>query len=254
MIQRIEELSMNAIPSLSTTFHKGWIIRRSENLSKRANSVYPLYDTADHMDSSIEACQAYYQAYGQQTIFKITELPSALALDKKLIKKNYQQVATTNILTLSLDTISPRKTLRSLGADYSLKIYDHFDKDWFDAYIRLNTIDPNKKEIFRKMLHTSPCHIMAIALYHKDDIIGIGYGAGEDGYVGIYGIAISEEYRQNGYGILLMDSLHKSAYDTGHHTAYLMVVDENSIAKNLYAKLGYSHLYKYWYRIEPQSI
>lgn len=254
MIQRIEELSMNAIPSLSTTFHKGWIMRRSDKLSKRANSVYPLYDATDNMDSSIKRCEAYYHAHNQQTIFKITELPAALSVDEKLIEKNYKQVAITNILTLALENLSPSITSQELESDYSLEIYDHLDPSWFDAYIKLNKIDSNKKDIFKSMLHSTSCEIMAIALYYKGDIIGIGYGAGEDGYLGVYGIAISEDYRQRGLGLLLMNSLHRSACDTGYHTAYLMVVDDNKIAKNLYAKLGYSHLYKYWYRVESESL
>ena len=43
MIQRIEELSMNALPALSTVLVNGWVIRFSDGCSKRANSVNPIY-------------------------------------------------------------------------------------------------------------------------------------------------------------------------------------------------------------------
>jgi hypothetical protein len=39
----IEELSMNAWPSIQTVLLDGWILRMSNGYTKRANSVNPLY-------------------------------------------------------------------------------------------------------------------------------------------------------------------------------------------------------------------
>ena len=44
MIQKIEELSMNAFPALSTVLVNGWILRFSDGYARRANSVNLIYD------------------------------------------------------------------------------------------------------------------------------------------------------------------------------------------------------------------
>jgi len=51
MIQRIEELSMNALPALSTVFLNGWILRFSNGYTRRANSVNPIYPSIQYKHS-----------------------------------------------------------------------------------------------------------------------------------------------------------------------------------------------------------
>jgi len=40
----------------------------------------------------------------------------------------------------------------------------------------------------------------------------------------------------------------EKAEETGIKKAYLAVVNDNTIAKKIYDKLGFKEIYKYWYR------
>ena len=42
LMQKIEELSMNALPAMQTQIYDGWVIRFADGYTKRANSINPI--------------------------------------------------------------------------------------------------------------------------------------------------------------------------------------------------------------------
>lgn len=78
--------------------------------------------------------------------------------------------------------------------------------------------------------------------------VGCGYGAIERGYIGIFDIMVDKNYRGKGYGQDIMDGILSTAFEQGVHNAYLAVVVGNTPAENLYQKLGFTEIYRYWYR------
>ena len=53
MIQEIEELSMNAWPSLQTLLLDGWVLRFAAGYTRRANAVCPLFAGARRQDPGL---------------------------------------------------------------------------------------------------------------------------------------------------------------------------------------------------------
>ncbi len=78
-IQLIEELSLNANPSLNTLYYDGWYLRFAENFTSRANSVNILNPSTLPIADKIRHCEKIYTQQNQPTIFKIT--PISLELD-----------------------------------------------------------------------------------------------------------------------------------------------------------------------------
>lgn len=81
-----------------------------------------------------------------------------------------------------------------------------------------------------------------------DIAVGYGYGVINNGYIGIYNIHVEKPFRGKGYGKAVMNSILYEAKKLGAKTAYLQVVKGNSVAENLYNKLGFKEVYCYWYR------
>ena len=77
---------------------------------------------------------------------------------------------------------------------------------------------------------------------------GCGYGVIEKGFVGLFDIVVKEEYRGKGYGKEIVEAILTKANKTGIKKAYLSVVNNNIIAQNMYGKIGFKEIYKYWYR------
>jgi len=51
-----------------------------------------------------------------------------------------------------------------------------------------------------------------------------------------------------GYGKEIVETLLAKAMEKGIKKAHLSVVNDNTVAKALYEKLGFKEIYKYWYR------
>ena len=54
IITQLEELSINAWPSLQTMLYDGWVLRFSDGYTKRANSSNPLYGGVLSVDEKID--------------------------------------------------------------------------------------------------------------------------------------------------------------------------------------------------------
>jgi ribosomal protein S18 acetylase RimI-like enzyme len=83
--------------------------------------------------------------------------------------------------------------------------------------------------------------------------VGCGYGVIEKGFVGLFDIAVKEEYRGKGYGNEIVEKILAKANEAKKKKAHLSVVNNNIIAKNMYGKIGFKEIYKYWYRKKDQK-
>jgi hypothetical protein len=64
VIRSLEELSLNAWPSLQTLLYDGWVLRFANGYTKRANSVNPLYHSGTDVTEKTETCERLYRGKG----------------------------------------------------------------------------------------------------------------------------------------------------------------------------------------------
>lgn len=102
IIQKIEELSINALPALETLFVDGWLLRFSNGYSKRANSINPLYATQEIVSEKIKKVEQIYQARNLPVMFKLTPQVFHENLDDVLEQAEYSLEGLTSIQLLSL--------------------------------------------------------------------------------------------------------------------------------------------------------
>jgi ribosomal protein S18 acetylase RimI-like enzyme len=65
---------------------------------------------------------------------------------------------------------------------------------------------------------------------------------------GIFDIIVAKNERGAGYGQEIMTGILNAANHEKVKKAYLSVVVGNVSAENLYQKLGFTEIYRYWYR------
>jgi GNAT superfamily N-acetyltransferase len=80
-------------------------------------------------------------------------------------------------------------------------------------------------------------------------IVACGLGVLEGESVGLYDIVTDPNRRRKGFSYALILNMLHWAKQNGATQAYLSVEANNSPALGLYAKLGFTEVYRYWYRV-----
>jgi RimJ/RimL family protein N-acetyltransferase len=237
----IEELSMNARPSIQTILLDGWILRMANGYTKRANSVNPLYSFDNSLDEKIKYCENIYQKNNLPTVFKIIDCAEHKKIDQRLEQLNYEKRDLTSVQLLdniAQEHYEPAK----------ININIPFTEEWKNCFYHCGKIDTIKTiETIELMLKNIKGDIITVHKKEKE-FTGCGYGIIEKAFAGIFDIIVKEEYRGQGYGKEIVKTILTKAKEAGAEKAYLQVVNNNTIAKELYKKLGFKEIYKYWYR------
>lgn len=239
----IEELSLNHWQPLSTLLYDGWVLRFANGYTKRANSINPiLYSTGD-LNIKIKECEKIYSSNHLLTTYKITPFTSPANLDDILEGMGYSLVDTTSVQTLALNNINePLLT--------SVQISETLTTEWLVNFCRLNNVNGEYKTVMERMLNNIRTTKGFISLYYEEQVIACGLGVIEREYIGLYDIVTDPDYRNRGFGEQMILNLLKWGKENGAKYSYLAVVLNNEPALRLYSRIGYSEIYKYWYRVK----
>ena len=103
------------------------------------------------------------------------------------------------------------------------------------------------------MYRAIPKDTICASVWRNGKIIATGLGILDRDYIGIYAIHVKENYRGQGFARQICTALLKEGVHQGAQNAYLQVVQGNTPAKRLYASLGFTDFYTYWFRVQPQG-
>ncbi|GIN72899.1 N-acetyltransferase GCN5 [Bacillus sp. J14TS2] len=245
MIRTIEELSLNAWPSLSSMVYDGWLLRFSNGYTKRANSVNPIYTSAVDIDKKIHYCEHIFADRNLKPVFKMTELAYPDRLDMTLEGHGYTVIDQTSVQLLSLSN------LKDPLID-SVKWEERVKDEWLNQFCKFNQQNECNRVIMKQMLSMIIPKTCFISLYNKETVVACGLGVLEREYLGVFDIVTDPQWRNRGFAEQLMLNLLKWGKKNGAEFAYLQVVLNNRPALNLYSKLGFQEKYQYWYRVKAE--
>jgi ribosomal protein S18 acetylase RimI-like enzyme len=242
MIREIEEISMNAWPALQTMHYDGWILRFANGVTKRLNSVNPIYASKIDVDEKIDYCENLYRSKNLPPCFKITDIVQPPDLDKKLEAHGYNHVFDISVQLLNISR-------EKFASGKNIQISEATDDSWVDNYIRMNEVNPANRSVFKKIIDQIIVSRGLFTLYVDGLAIGCGLGVVESKHVGLFDIVIDKSYRNQGLGRVLIESILSWGKSKGAEYGYLQVLVDNAPAVKLYSKVGFIEEYRYWYRI-----
>lgn len=248
-ITLIEELSINAWPSLQTAIVDGWVLRFAEGYTRRANSVNPLYPSHEDVNTKIAQCESIYSTRGMDPVFKMTPLVYPAHLDTLLERQGYQEVSPTLVQTASLAGLNP---LILTGRDTQVVFQNTVNERWLSAASRFNHLNDRYRGVLARMMTSIVPRRCFMSVLHNGHTAAVGLGVLERGMIGLFDIVVDESLRKKGFGRLLTHSLMMWGREHSAHTAYLQVTQTNIPALRLYSSLGFRENYQYWYRVRQQ--
>jgi len=243
----IEELSMNAWPSLTTDYHDGWLLRYSNRYTKRANSVYPLYGGFGNLKEKVAFCEAYYDKLHMPATFKIHDGENLHELDIFLEDSGYHVLTPTDVLVmdnLENNPVPSREYRLALG-------YSEEWADWYGDCVLSNPSNQGSilaRQTLKTMLQKISPKSFYVFMEEAGQVIAAGNGVVEAGWLGIYNLVVLPDYRGQGNGKALMEALLVEGKKLGADKSYLQVICNNEAAVALYTGMGYKKAYRYWYR------
>jgi N-acetylglutamate synthase len=243
MITAIEELSLNAWPAHQTLLLDGWIIRLADGYTRRANSVNPIYPSSRDLDEKIGFCEAVYRQKKLEVVFKMTPAACPANLDERLESQGYRKDFPTSVQTLELVNADVRPAR-------DVELSEELPDEWLNGFCRMSAVDKSRRESLQHiLLDIVPQHCFA-ALRRDGKIIACGLGVLQSEFIGLFDIVTDEAFRGRGYGSQLVESLLAWAKRNGARRSYLQVMLDNPPALRVYSKIGYTEIYRYWYRIK----
>jgi ribosomal protein S18 acetylase RimI-like enzyme len=243
LIRTIEEISLNAWPSLQQILYDGWILRFANGHTKRANSVNPVYKGSQNVYEKIKRCQEVYSSKNLTTIFRITPLARPENLDEILKASGFEKKDISCVQVKDLEVFQPQPIS-------TIRFWTKFSQEWLENFAYLREIPLEEQELLKSILHNIASEKCFAVLIKDNQVVACGLGVLENQYIGLFEIITAKDKRRKGYGRELILSILSWAKNKGATKAYLQVVVTNEAALKLYSDLGFQEIYQYFYRIK----
>ncbi len=244
-LQQLESIVLQSWPAFQQQELDGWLLRFAEGYTKRANSVNILKSGTLPLDEKIALCENYYQEKHLPVVFRLTSLVTNSGLDQRLAQMAYQHVDLTSVQVLDLHTLEGR-----LVTD--LEPCKHSVPDWVHIFHQWHKVPHEKQALHQRLIENIASRKVLMTVSHEGKMVAAGMGVAEGAYVGLFDLITSISERRRGFGAQLLKCLLNWGKQVGASHAYLQVTHSNTAAKQLYAKLGFSEVYHYWYRVKPK--
>ncbi|NHJ03019.1 MAG: GNAT family N-acetyltransferase [Candidatus Heimdallarchaeota archaeon] len=239
-----QELSNNAWPPLYTHLLNGWVLRLSEGVTNRANSVLPLQYSGTDIDLDISKVEFAYSSQHLPSRFMIPDYTAPSNLTSHLKSRNYQKNNITDVMSTNIN----RVIITAVSEEIYLQSSSIRTKDWYSTFVSCSNYQgasfvENYARIIDRII--LPKQFFLASQNSKD--IGVVLAVLERGYVGILDLVVKEDYRRMGVATALLQKVIEWGSINGAHTCYLQVVNENVAAKSFYSKLNFTNLFSYYY-------
>ena len=223
--------------------YDGWLLRFSEGVTCRANSVSVIRPSQEDPAAKVAHCEAFYAKQGLPAVFKLTDADAELSAF--LEKAGYRIVTPTDVMILDLDGAD-------LPQDTDGCMFSAEPSAWLPACFAFEELsDPHRKDVLRRIFSRVLADTVYCTLLYGGRPAACASGVLEQGYMLLQNVVVDPAQRGSGQGEKLCRAMLAKAKELGARYVYLQVVQSNAAAMNLYRGLGFRKVYTYWYMKQP---
>jgi GNAT superfamily N-acetyltransferase len=237
----IERLAARAWPADEVEVVEGWLLRRTVGVDRRrSNSMLPPGDPGEAA-RTVEVALATAEELGFAEVIQVSPAEGHLRLDEELEARGFGLSGASLVLAGGVDPVS---------APASVKVQlDELTQGWVEAWAGVSGLDGTVETAELVLSQLGDRARFATALDPSTgELVGTGIGVVEDGWVGLFSLAVTSAARRRGVGSAIIDALLSWSADRGARRAYLQVEADNAGALRFYARRGFSIAHSYHYR------
>lgn len=217
-----------------------WILREADGFTRRANSCLALGDPGIPLDAAIDAVETWYHARGLEPCLKIcTGAPDGL--DAHLCTRGWAIATPSLVLRRDLNRGSPTSP-----PEFSASATP--DADWLRTVSLWDGESPDKArhhgELAARMRSAG---FLRWTVSGAPMAVGVVSMDGADAF--LYDVVVHPNARGRGVGRAFCTAALDWARSHGSRSMSLQVLESNTIARALYASLGFAEHHRYHYRV-----
>ncbi|NVM37034.1 MAG: GNAT family N-acetyltransferase [Candidatus Lokiarchaeota archaeon] len=247
--KKLQEILMNSWPAQHYYFLNGWVLRFTEGVTSRANSVFPINYTGDlnNVDRDIKFVEKAYQTYNLPTIFTIPEYFEPYGLDVKLLEHGYHQAG---CITYTMIVSIQELRNKNINDEYSFIFYSERVNKLSTFLAKYSKRNHHAQNVLEALAYRIiiPQKRFIVAEY-ESKIVGTLMGILDPhGFLYIADLLVDPEVRQQKIATsMFFKIINEWGIPNGVKTIWLQVEIENKEAMDLYTKLGFNKAYSYYY-------
>jgi len=244
MIEKIEAHSFLSMPSSHEETYDGWLLRSADGRTKRFNSVnFPSRANGNiPILQKIQYCEQFYAAKNMPCRFRITPLATPSDLESRLQNREFLRIDRTDVCVRTLLDF-PRTQNNP-----DVIITDNLTEEWVDKLCELTNRDADQRDAFLQMQARLKINHLLASIVRNGEIVSVGFATVHGGIIGLFEFATDPNFRRQGLGKLIVNTLLARAKHQGIEHAYLQVVQENQVAREFWYSMGFTKVeYEYSY-------
>jgi N-acetylglutamate synthase len=222
-----------------------WLLRAAEGFSGRANSALAVGDPGLPLPEAVGKVRRWYSDRRLPAMIAVpfpAGRPAESALDRLLAGLGWMiRADAATVMTAGVSPVAARAG----GSASAVEVDTEPDADWLARYHYRGQDLP---AVALTVLTSAPWQAFG-SVRCGGKAIAIGRVAGAGGWAGLTAIEVDPQHRRRGLGASITTALAAQAADRGFANLYLQVTDDNTAARALYRRLGFTDHHGYHYRI-----
>ena len=241
----LEELMDAAWPALEREEAGPWILRASEGVTQRANSVWPRHclTRPEDIEPAVRRAAGWYRRRRLPLIFQTFDDARSEALHEVLDALRFTRQSETQVMV--------RGAERLPSVHRSVELSDEPTGEWLRLWWSVDGRGgEHELDVARAILSGCPA-IYALVRDDDGNPAAVGRLALAGGRGGIYCMATAAGRRRQGFASALLAALLEEGIRLGLESFWLLVTSANAGAIGLYESAGFARRGSYLYRQAP---
>jgi ribosomal protein S18 acetylase RimI-like enzyme len=238
----LDERIADAWPAAETE-EDGWRYRWTYGLTRRANSA--LARTTEQMHRRVARAEAFYRERGATPRVLVSSALCGEELLRLLTSRGFAPADRTLVMTARSSEV-----IGATDAAWPCETSPALSEDWFHAYWRVEAQrgrTSHDAAVYRDVLLAPTLPTVFAVVRVGTDPVGSGQYVADDGWAGVQCMATHPAHRRRGVGEAVLSALAREAASAGLQDLYLAVMEDNSPARRLYERAGFSQIHEYCY-------